>query len=154
MPLYESQEDRETEHKIACFLESKLKVRAIPSDDLSGFDLGLYRVDSKTLEIKLFAVVEIKSRREFAKYDTYKIARYKFLNLLSFLSRGVRAYLVVHEDSTGDVWVASVRKSIEIGVDRFWGRDDRPNDRTSKGETSIIRKDAFRLLGNVLTELQ
>jgi hypothetical protein len=50
--------------------------------------------------------------------------------------------------------VASVRKSIEIGVDRFWGRDDRPNDKTSKGETSIIRKDAFRLLGNVLTELQ
>lgn len=149
MPLYESQEDREAEHKISRFLEAKLKAKAIPTGDLAEFDLGLYRLDPESLDIRLFAVVEIKSRTEFARYDTYKIARYKFLGLLSFLARGLKAYIVVHERVTGDVYMAQVRRGIEIGVDRAWGRDDRPDDPTSKGETSVIDKQAFRLLGNI-----
>lgn len=148
MPLYESQTDREIEAEVALLLERKLKCRTIPSGDLAPFDLGLYRMD-RDLQISLFAVAEIKSRTEFAKYDTYKLARYKFQGLLSFLSKGLRAYIVVHERSTGNVYIATVRKSIEIGVDAFWGRDDRPFDQTSKGETSVITKEAFSLLGNI-----
>lgn len=149
MPLYESQDDRELEFEISRFLEAKLKARAFPSGDLAEFDLGLFRIDPERLEVRLFAVAEIKSRTEFARYDTYKVARYKFLGLLSFLARGLRAYIVVHEKVSGDVWVAQVRKGIEIGVDKHWGRDDRPDDPTSKGETSVIDKKAFRLMGNL-----